>query len=383
LNAAVLDENFDEGPPAPRYNANLDGQQAAEEILTEGFASGKLAHAWMLTGPKGIGKATLAYRFARHILANGAVGNDADSGAASLFGADELPATSDASPLYLAPESPIFQRVAAGGHADLMSVERGLNSTGKLRSDIVVGDVRGVNRFLNLTAGEGGWRVVIVDSADEMNVNAANALLKVLEEPPSRALLLLVCHNPGRMLPTIRSRCRKLRLADLDESTVTELLGRYLPDLDVDTRNQLAALSEGSIGRALELAQADGAELQRQIMAFMTQMPSLNIPDLQDFGATMSKADAIPRFETMADLLRRCLARLVRHASGADLLGPVNAEEQALYARLANTARLDRWLQVWDKTDDLLRRTNRINLDRKQVILNIFLNISQAARGDT
>ena len=382
MNAAVLDEDLDEGPPAPRYNADLEGQQAAEEILAEGFASGKLAHAWMLTGPKGIGKATLAYRFARHVLASGIGGNNVDTGP-SLFGADDLPNDSEVSPLYLTPDTPIFQRVAAGGHADLMSVERGLNSTGKLRSDIVVGDVRGINRFLNLTAGEGGWRVVIVDSADEMNINAANALLKVLEEPPSRALLVLVCHNPGRMLPTIRSRCRKLRLADLDESIVTELLGRYLPDLDKETRSELAALSEGSIGRALELAQADGAELQRQIMTFMAQMPSLNIPDLQDFGATMSKADAIPRFETMADLLRRCLARLVRHASGADILGPVNAEEQALYARLAAAGGLDRWLQVWDKSDDLLRRTNRINLDRKQVILNIFLNISQAARGDT
>jgi len=378
LNAEPNDDTENQGPPDPRRNARLVGQQAAENVLAEGYQSGRLAHAWLLTGPKGIGKATLAYRFARFVLAGG--GQAADEGP-GLFGEEALPAATPAgaSPLELAPENPVFQRVAAAGHSDLMTVERGIGSTGKPRSEIVVGDVREVNRFLNLTAGEGGWRVVIIDSADEMNVNAANALLKVLEEPPPRALLLLVCHNPGRMLPTIRSRCRKLRLDDLTDETVAELLADYCPELDADARREVAALADGSIGRAIDLAEADGWELQRRIMQFLNAMPNPDFAELQEFGAGMAKADALARFETLGELLRRTLARLIRHAGGAGDAG--NVQESEVFGRLAGASGLDRWLQVWEKTDDLLSRTGRINLDRKQVILNIFLEISQAARG--
>jgi len=378
LNADLNDDIENPGPPDPRRNARLVGQQAAEAVLAEGYHSGRLAHAWLLTGPKGIGKATLAYRFARFVLAGGGAAAEDGPG---LFGEEALPAVTPdgASPLELAPENPVFQRVAAAGHSDLMTVERGIGSTGKPRSEIVVGDVREVNRFLNLTAGEGGWRVVIIDSADDMNVNAANALLKVLEEPPPRALLLLVCHNPGRMLPTIRSRCRKLRLDDLTDDTVAGLLAEYCPDLEPDARMEVAALADGSIGRAIELAEVDGWELQRRIMQFLTAMPTPDFAELQEFGASMAKADALARFETVSELLRRTLARLIRHAGGAGDAG--NTQESEVFGRLANAGGLDRWLQVWEKTDDLLSRTGRINLDRKQVILNIFLEISQAARG--
>lgn len=378
MNANPNDDTEYQGPPDPRRNAGLVGQQAAETLLADGFHSGRLAHAWLLTGPKGIGKATLAYRFARFVLAHGGAAVDEGPG---LFGEAELPAVAPAgeSPLYLAPDNPVFQRVAAAGHSDMMTVERGIGSTGKPRSEIVVGDVREVTRFLNLTAGEGGWRVVVIDCADDMNVNAANALLKVLEEPPPRALLLLVCHNPGRMLPTIRSRCRKLRLDDLTDETIAGLLAEYCPELEPDVRQEVAALADGSIGRAIELAEADGWQLQRRIMDFLAAMPDPDFGELQEFGAGLAKADALGRFETLGELLRRTLARLIRHAGGAGDAG--NARESEVFGRLAGASGLDRWLQVWEKTDDLLTRTGRINLDRKQVILNIFLEISQAARG--
>ncbi len=377
MNILADDSDFEDGAPEPRQNPDLLGQNGAEQVLAEDFASGRLAHAWMLTGPKGIGKATLAYRFARHVLANGS----AEETGPSLFDDDlpSEPAGVGTNALYLAPRNPVFQRVAAGGHADLITVKRGLNSAGKPRSEIVVGDVREVGRFMALTAGEGGWRVVVVDSADEMNVNAANALLKVLEEPPPNALLLLVCHNSGRLLPTIRSRCRKLRLDSLEEATIATLLTRYMPELDAETNRELAALSDGSIGRALDLAETDGAELQIRITSLLSQMPSPDFGQLQDFGAQLAKADAVIHFETVADLLRRLLSRLIRHASGSDI--GLKPDEAELFSRLTASAGLDRWLQVWEKTDDLLSRTNRINLDRKHVILNVFLNISEAARG--
>jgi len=377
MNARAVADTLEteDDPYLPRRNAALAGQAAAERTLAEGLDAGRLAHAWLLTGPKGIGKATLAYRFARHVLAKGGA---ADAGP-SLFGDAMLEPAAGDDPLYLAPEDPVFQRVAAGGHSDLMTLERTPGSTGKLRSEIVIEDVRAVIHFLNLTAGEGGWRVVVVDSADDLNPNAANALLKVLEEPPPQALLLLVSHNPGRLLPTIRSRCRKLRLAALEPETLDGLMQTYMPELDAGERAAVTALSDGSIGRALELARADGAEVNDRILEFLDQMPSPNIADLQAFGASMTKADGAERFETMADLMRRHLAGIVRHASGG--APRATGRDAEVFDRLTAAGGLDRWLEVWDKTDDLLRRTERIHLDRKQVILNIFLTIAEAARG--
>ena len=184
--------------PEPRRNPDLIGHETAEQALIDSAASGRMPHAWLICGPEGIGKATLAYRFARYLLAG--------PQPAGLFGAGETG-------LYVAPDHPVFRRVAAKGHADLMTVELGADpKTGRMRGEIVVDDVRAVSEFMHMTPAEGGFRVVIVDIVDAMNRNAANALLKILEEPPPQALLLLVCHAPGRVLATIRSRCRKLVL---------------------------------------------------------------------------------------------------------------------------------------------------------------------------
>jgi DNA polymerase-3 subunit delta' len=188
----------------PRANPDLLGHETAERIWSQARASGRLHHAWLITGTRGIGKATLAYRLARGLLAGRAPGDGLDVG----------------------PADPVFRRIAAGTHAGLMTVERSADEkTKRMRREIVVDEVRAVTQFLRRTAGEGGWRVVIVDGAEDMNPNAANALLKLLEEPPTGALLLLVCHAPGRLPATIRSRCRRLRLSPLGPATVEALLG--------------------------------------------------------------------------------------------------------------------------------------------------------------
>src|SRR5207249_3413997 len=149
--------------------------------------------------------------------------------------------------LAIPPESGTFRRVASGGHADLLTIERAYDPRRRrLRGEIVVGDTREIAAFLRLTPAEGGWRVVVVDGADEMNRNAANALLKILEEPPRRALLLLVAHSPGKLLPTIRSRCRRLPLAPLPAAIVFRLLARYRPDLPEAEAAALTALCAGS-----------------------------------------------------------------------------------------------------------------------------------------
>jgi DNA polymerase-3 subunit delta' len=379
MNAATraAENDAEDEPLSPRRNSLLAGQDAAQHALAEGLASGRLAHAWLLTGPKGIGKATLAYRFARHVFAGGGTVDEGPS----LF-TDLAPEPAGGDPLYVAPGHPVFQRIAAGGHSDLVTLERTAGQTGNLRSEIIVDDVRDTIRFLKLTAGEGGWRVVIVDSADDLNPNSANALLKILEEPPARALLLLISHNPGRLLATIRSRCRTLRLAELDDTTIADLLTKYRPELAAADRADLVRLADGSIGRALDLARADGAELHGQIMEILAEMPRPEIPELQAFGATMAMADGAERFETFSDLLRRALSQVIRQAGGgAPVGGQVTGPEAEIYSRLAAAGGLDRWLQVWDKIDELLRRTNHLNLDRKHLILNVFLTISEAARG--
>src|SRR6516225_10538730 len=217
--------------PAPRANPDLVGRESAERELRRLVEAGRLPHAILLSGPRGIGKATLAFRFARFLLAKG---DDATKAAAE-------------SALAIDQESGVFHRVASGGHADLLTVERAYDPRRRrLRGEIVVEDAREITSFFRLTAAEEGWRIVIVDGAEEMNRSAANALLKILEEPPRQALLLLISHSPGLLLPTIRSRCRRFPLDPLARALVTRRLRHYRPELGQSEAEGLAALSEGA-----------------------------------------------------------------------------------------------------------------------------------------
>jgi len=353
--------------PTPRENPLLLGHEAAEEALLQAHRSGRLPHAWLIGGPRGIGKATLAFRFARFLFAEGRGG--------SLFAA--APRS-----LALPPEDPVFRRVAGGGHADLLVVERGLDpKRKKLRSEIVVDDTRAIATFLRLTPAEGSWRVVIVDGADVMNRNAANALLKVLEEPPQRAVLLLVSDNPGRLLPTIRSRCRMLALKPLPASVVLEALDRYRPDLAAGDRAILAQLAEGSIGRALDLAGAGGLALYRSLVKLLERLPELDPAALHAFAEGLQRGEGEEAFRLLAELLPGWLARMVALASGvgAGEQAALPGEAQAM-RRLAARRSLDQWVEVWEKLTHLFAQADSVNLDRKQVVLNAFFALEDAAR---
>ncbi len=366
-------------PPPPRVNWNLVGHEDAERELLDAFNSQKMHHAWLLTGPRGIGKATLAFRFARFVLSQG---SGAGAAAGGLF-ADEPKKAPET--LYVDPQDPRFRRVASAGHADLVTVERGFDEKKKkLRSEIVVPDVRGIGGFMARTPAEGGWRVVVVDCADEMNRHAANALLKVLEEPPSRALLLVVSHTPGQLLPTIRSRCRTLGLRPLGDETVATLATQYRPEITTEQAADLARLAGGSIGRALALAEQGGLTLYADVMRLLAGLPTIDGVALHRMGDTVARAGAEETFRTVAGLIRELLSRLIRHAAANDPAqapaGGALAEEQALFARLAPAASLDRWLEVWEKTSRLLARVESARLDRKQVLLNVFLEFESAVR---
>lgn len=376
MNAKAARKQEDDDPPwpPPRANPDLVGHTDAERHLAQAFASGKLAHAWLIAGPRGVGKATLAFRFARYVLKR----SIADQGP-GLFGA--LPEDS-ANGLYVAPEDPVFRRVQAAGHADLLTVERTVDDKGKMRRDVIVDDVREVGSFLRLTAAEGGWRVVVVDSVDEMNRNAANAILKVLEEPPKHALLLLVAHNPGLLLPTIRSRCRMLTLKPLPDDLVAAQVAKWCPELPPEDARALAVLGEGSIGRALALYREGGLELFRELNELLETLPDLDRTKLHRLCEKVGKGDGEGAFRTVGELLTGWLARLIRFAA-AGRPGPSGgdpAADERLIARLAQAGGLERLLDVWEKITRLIERTEAVNLDRKQVTLDIFLTLGNAVR---
>lgn len=349
-----------QAPAHPRETAELLGQQEAEQRLLRAYQSGRLPHAWLLTGPRGIGKATLAYRFARFLLSR----DDPVAAGPALF---ETAAPSD--DLALAPEHPAFRRVAAQSHADLLSIERRARDDGKLKRDIDVESIRHLNSFLHMTAAEGGWRVGIVDTADEMNVNAANALLKVLEEPPANAVLLLVSHAPGRLLPTIRSRCRRLAVKPLEEATVLALLERELPDADPAQRLLLARLGEGSIGRALELAAEGGADLYEGLLTVLADAPRLDPVTCHAFADSVARDASGRRLRTLSELLLWWLGRLIQTAARGQTNEALVPQEEGLAQRLLARGTLAQWLTLWENLERLFSQAERASLDRKQVVL--------------
>ena len=356
----------------PRGTMQLVGHGAAEKTLLDSWNAGRMPHAWLIAGRRGIGKATLAYRVARFVLSQGS------GQGGGLFGEEPMAADGLAVDVSL----PVCAQVNAGGHPDMMTIERSINpNTNKLRTEIAVDDVVRLSSFLSLTTAAGEWRVVIVDAADEMNRNAANALLKGLEEPPANSLFLLVSHTPGRLLSTIRSRCRTVALSPLPDSTVIELLARHAPDLPAADAGALARLAQGSIGEALMLAEAGGLELYRDMVGLFAQLERLDIKAVHGLGARLGRPGAEDSFRMLARLVDRWLAGMLlgqaRGAMAPEIIDGEGETARRLWARggLAN------WLEVWEKVTRLFTQADRANLDRKQVVISAFLILEAAARG--
>ena len=348
----------------PRENPDLVGHETAERTLLTAFAAGRLPHAWLISGPEGMGKATLAYRFARFVLAS----------------RELLPVSPQS--LAVPPTHPVFRRVASGGHADLLVVEPAWDEKrGRRREEIVVDDVRALNNFFALTPAEGGWRVAVIDTADDMNRHAANAVLKILEEPPPRGLILLISHAPGRLLATIRSRCRRLVLRSLPEGVMAALLGERFPELTATDRHALAGLAEGSVGRVFELAGKGGLELYAEVVGLLGTLPHLDVTALHRLADRAAQRGEKATYPTLSWLLGWWLARAIRcHAIGANIPDVIPGDAETA-RRLLSEAPLDRWIEVWEKTGTLMARADGANLDRKQVILNVFSALDRTAQG--
>jgi DNA polymerase-3 subunit delta' len=263
--------------------------------------------------------------------------------------------------LTLPDDDRTLRRIAAQGHPDLLVLERVVNEkTGKLYTVIRVDDVRRTVPFFGSTAGEGGWRVAIVDTADELQYpQAANALLKILEEPPLNALLLLISHAPARLLPTIRSRCRRLTLRPLSADDVSRAAALALHrDAEEPELREAAALSEGSVGRGLTLLEGPALALRKRVVDLLERLPTVDPQALHALG------DAVGGFEPQ------------RLASFIDAVNEWLADHLAS----ADRERMLRIAEAWDKVNQAARDADEYNLERKPLVFSVFGWLAEAAR---
>ncbi|MFM9862646.1 MAG: DNA polymerase III subunit delta' [Micropepsaceae bacterium] len=344
--------------PHPRERFELYGHAAAAQTLATAARSGRLPHAWILAGPKGVGKATLAWRFARAVLAHGAKNCPDD--------------------LAVPANSSVARQVAVLAHPDLIVIRRPWDHEKKrFKTELPVDEVRRLHGFFSRHASEGGARIAIVDTADDMNRASQNALLKILEEPPSGALLLLVSHAPGGLLPTTRSRCRLLTLRSLDADAMHEAVAALAPSIDQKSQALLSALAGGAPGRALELAESDASAMYREIVELLLTVPRLNGAKLFGFAEKVARSPVERGLYLFVSLLSQIEERALRgaHAPLADI-----PDEDALLRHLRAVMPLDRWSGLWEALKADALRADDLNLDKKQLVLNTFFAIEAASQ---
>ena len=332
----------------PRETATLSGHREAEMALLNAYRSGRIPHAWLIGGAQGIGKATLAYRMARFVLAH------RDPHAADVQSAETL---------AVDPSHPVARQIAAGAHGGLLTLERSLNDKGVLRTVITVDETRETISFFGSTAAVDGWRVCIVDTVDELNPNAANALLKVLEEPPQQSLFLLVSHAPARALPTILSRCRKLMLRPLaTKDVIRAAAGATEIAADDPALAEAAEASEGSVSRALTLMGGDALKLHQRTAALLSTLPRVDPRELHALGEALGGSDRVA-LAAFIDSVDRWVSELLRKDDA-------NAN--------ANLPRLARLAEVWEKINRAARDTEAYNLERKPLVFSVFGLLAEA-----
>jgi DNA polymerase III subunit delta' len=340
---AVSEDDVDRNAKLPRETTSLFGHSEQESILLEAYKTGRMPHAWLIGGPPGIGKATLAFRLARFILA---------------YPDNQASSVQQATSLAVDEFNPVTRRIAAQAHGDLLVLERALNEqTGNLYTVIRVEDVRRTVAFFGSTSNAGGWRIAIVDSVDDLQREGANTLLKILEEPPERSLLLLMSHAPGRELATIRSRCRRLLLRPLHEDDVTRALAAATGCDPRDTQILNAATAaEGSVGRAMQLFDGQALALRQRVSELLNQLPDPDLRELHALGDALGGTD--PQTLTIfMDLINGWLSsRLARETH------ELNRDLKKL-ARVAET---------YEKINHHAREVDAYNLERKPFVFSVF-----------
>lgn len=354
-----------EGVPHPRETRVLYGHAPAEAGLLDALVRDRLHHGWLIAGPRGVGKATLAWRFARAALALAPPGG--------LFAAPPLET------LDVPDDHPVARRILAGSEPGLLPIRRGADEkTGRLRAQITVDEVRKLRDFFGLSAAEGGRRVVIVDAADELNPNAANGLLKLLEEPPAGALLLLVAHRPAALLPTIRSRCRVLRLSPLGPDALSRAIEQAMGAAPEDPQ-ALAELAGGSVGEAVRILAGGGLDLYARLVRILAGMPRPDRLAIHALADEMAARGAEAQLDLLLRLTEMLLARLARAGATGQPLAEAAKGEAALAASLPIPAPVRAALAT--ELPARVRRGRAVNLDPAALVVDMFLRLERAARG--
>lgn len=348
--------------PHPRETRTLFGHADAERALAQSFASGRVHHGWMIAGRQGIGKATLAYRFARFLLAR----REERGAAAASLDIDD--------------DSAAARQVRALSHPALFLLRRLWDTKAKrFGASIPIDEVRRLRTFLAHTADTDAWRAVIVDTADELNPNAANALLKSLEEPPARTVFLLLTSEPGRLLPTIRSRCRVLSLSPLASADLHKAAAAALQTTDSavtpEALARLERLADGSARRLLELGANDGTALYERVEAIFRNLPKVDWAAAHLLADDLASPASAQRFETFFSLLLGFLARSVRAAT----TGGGEGAEAAFAAKLIPAPGLAIWAGLWEGIVREKAETLELNLDRRGLVLGTLLRLAAAA----
>lgn len=339
-----------EGAPHPRDTQTLIGHEAQERAFLDAYASGRFPHAWILAGAEGVGKATFAYRAAAFVLTH----------------PDPLaPAVQNAPSLDVAESSKALHLIRAESHPDLLVLKRRWHADRKrLETEIPVDHARDVVGFFGSTAGSGGWRVLIVDAGDDLNRNSANALLKLIEEPPPRCLVMIVSHVPERLIPTIRSRCRLMQFRPLNEDQVVAALEEAEADATPEAIRQAASFAEGSPGRAFRFVDDMALAIMSAVRAQLDALPVLDrlaLHQMADGLAGRQNDESYALFEdVLAGWIHEQLVRAGRSGTAPARLAPL--------------------IEVWDKARASMRDAEIFNLDRRALILTLFADLSDAVR---
>lgn len=344
------------------------GYDGLEKTLLELYKAGRIPHAIVLSGPKGIGKATMAYRFARFLLKHG----QGDVGQDSLFGAPSVPETMD-----VAATDPVFARIQSGGHPDFLSIERAFDDDkNRYKSSVDVDSIRKVTPFLRKTSGDGGWRVVIIDDADTMNRNAQNALLKILEEPPAKALLILVAHRSGALIPTIHSRTRMFTLPPLDEKIMQDLIGRQKHALSPSEIKVALHHAQGSFGTALEYIEHEGAAMFDTLSHIFDTAPAFDWKQIYALSEDLSGTSREGAYESFQRILLWLFHQLAI-GKAHDGLIKNSVLEKSGFAKFAKDSPLKRLLDIAERLQAHFDMARDSNLDKKQVVSTAFSIIKQ------
>lgn len=350
-----------EGAPHPRFAPKVLGQSTAVSQFLRSYNAGKLHHAWLITGPKGIGKATLAWQMAQTLLHHG----DAPNAPIDHLGAPD--------------DSAAARQLQALSHPGLFLIRRQYDEkAGRFAQNIVVDDVRGLRNFFGLSSAGGTHRVVIIDSVDDMNISAANALLKLLEEPPSHATLLLISHHPSGLLPTIRSRCRTLALRQLEAADMTQIFhacDAEAPD-DIYTLTELAM---GSAGEAMRLTTLDGLGIYTQIEAFFQTAPRVDRAAAHAIATQLAAKGAEAQRALFCDMLWRWSLRIAKDGVLQLQSGSIDAPLAQKFVPTLEQAPL--FMDQAQETLMRLRTGLQVNLDPASLILDTLLTLAAQAKG--